>query len=463
MLRHRCGIPASDDASSTTQSAISPGTIEMRSGNIELSGLSRNTDQTLNTLGKIFDKKTIQERQELAQLFGEEAFDLIGKLADIEMKKAKTKEEQDKWKDGGEYKVLLHTIAGAITAELGGGNALSGAAGAGLNETLAKYTKGLNSDQQQWVSALIGGVAGKLAGGDATSGASTAVTGTKWNRLTHPQMTEAELEFILAKNSAERAEIEKKYAEIGKRQDILDGVQINGEIPAEPSIFKADNSANFSLALETQEAINELADAQERVDTAYVYGYITIDQKNSATQAINDKVREYQEAANSGIIDFASTVVPLFIKSNVIGEVVDQVLNPQALDRGDLSGSTLERVYSSAMVGAIEKGMSLRSKPQYVYVLKDAEGNVQYVGRTSDPTIRESQHKKVMGRESLHMELVHEGALSWDEARGLEQAMFDQYGGKGQLLNKNNPVRPILQDFYKGKINWSKVKEVFRR
>ena len=58
------GIGAEGKAQSTTKAAIAPGTIEVRDNpNQDLSNLSRDTKGSLNQLGKIFDKKTIQERQ----------------------------------------------------------------------------------------------------------------------------------------------------------------------------------------------------------------------------------------------------------------------------------------------------------------------------------------------------------------------------------------------------------------
>ncbi|EGO62721.1 hemagglutinin-related protein, partial [Acetonema longum DSM 6540] len=58
-------MPVNGDAASTTQSAVAAGSIEIRTGNTDISQLNRNTDQALNTLGTIFDKKTVQEKQEL--------------------------------------------------------------------------------------------------------------------------------------------------------------------------------------------------------------------------------------------------------------------------------------------------------------------------------------------------------------------------------------------------------------
>lgn len=168
------GIPASGDASSTTQSAISPGTIEVRSNpQQDLSNLSRDPIGALNALGQIFDKKTVQERQELAKVFGEVAYEEVHKIA-----------KANGWDEGSLQKIALHAFVGAIMADLGGGNALSGAVGAGVNEAilteLAKKFEG-QPDLLQWASAIVGSAAATVVGGEAQTGGSTAASGTKNN------------------------------------------------------------------------------------------------------------------------------------------------------------------------------------------------------------------------------------------------------------------------------------------
>ncbi|SHI83662.1 two-partner secretion domain-containing protein [Propionispora hippei] len=193
------GLPVSGDSSSTTKSAISSGNIEIRSNpNQDISNLSRDPQGALNALGKIFDKKTIQERQELSQLFAKEAFEEIHKISqrviDAQIEKianAKSPEEVDaakavikQWSSGGEYKTLLHTAVGGLTAYLGGGNVASGAIGAGVNQASRDLLKDLPPALQEWGSAIIGAAAAKIAGGnteDTQTGASTAVSGTRYN------------------------------------------------------------------------------------------------------------------------------------------------------------------------------------------------------------------------------------------------------------------------------------------
>lgn len=66
---------SSKSASSTTTSAISNGTIEVRDANFNMQTLSRDTKDSLNKLDEIFDKKKIKEHQELSKLFAKEPLD----------------------------------------------------------------------------------------------------------------------------------------------------------------------------------------------------------------------------------------------------------------------------------------------------------------------------------------------------------------------------------------------------
>ena len=119
------GVTATGDDSSTTKSAVAAGTIEVKSGNADLSSLSRDTDSAVNALGKIFDKKTVQEQQQLAALFGEVAYEQIHKIS-----------EKNGWTDSSSEKIALHALVGGIMADLGGGSIVSGATGAAVNEAL---------------------------------------------------------------------------------------------------------------------------------------------------------------------------------------------------------------------------------------------------------------------------------------------------------------------------------------
>ena len=160
-------------ADSTTKSAVAAGTIDIRDNPAQdISALSRDTANSLNELGKIFDKAKIEEQQELAAVFGEEAFRLAHNLKD----------------DGSGRKIAIHIAIGGIMSQITGAGFASGAIGAGLNEALINNLKGLDPGTAQIVSNIIGAAAAKVAGGNALVGASAAASGTKWNHLgeNHP-------------------------------------------------------------------------------------------------------------------------------------------------------------------------------------------------------------------------------------------------------------------------------------
>lgn len=172
------GTSATGNADSTTKSAIALGTIEVRSNpNVDLSGLSRDPSGALNALGKIFDKKTVQEQQELAKVFGEVAFKAIGDLG---------------LKEGSTEKALLDAAVGGIMSKLGGGDFASGAAGAGFTQLVMNELKNTIKDPGtlQLAAAILGAAAAKIAGGDAQTGAGTAVSEIKNNFLSHWQKDE---------------------------------------------------------------------------------------------------------------------------------------------------------------------------------------------------------------------------------------------------------------------------------
>ena len=172
------GMPASGEAESKTKATISEGTIEIRdkeNQKQDINKLNRDKNNSLNKLGEIFDKTKIEERQELANLFGELAYNEIHKLAD-----------KNGWKEGSAEKNALHALVGGIMSELTGNGFLAGASASTINEMvqqkLAEQFKD-EPDKHQWASAIIGGVVSQLVAGKAQAGASTAASGTKNNEL----------------------------------------------------------------------------------------------------------------------------------------------------------------------------------------------------------------------------------------------------------------------------------------
>lgn len=155
-------------ADSTTKAAVASGIIDIRENKAQdISALSRDTANALNELGRIFDKKSVEEQKELVNVFREEAFRLAHNLPD----------------DGSGRKTLIHAAIGGLISQLSGAGFASGAAGAGLNEALINNLKGLDPTIAQIASGVLGAAAAKIVNGDATVGAISAASGTKWNHL----------------------------------------------------------------------------------------------------------------------------------------------------------------------------------------------------------------------------------------------------------------------------------------
>ena len=242
------GMPASGEAESTTKATISKGTIEIRdkeNQKQDINKLNRDNANSLNKLGEIFDKTKIEERQELANLFGELAYNEIHKLAD-----------KNGWKEGSPEKNALHALVGGIMSELTGNGFLAGASASAINEMVQKKLSEQfegEPDKHQWASAIIGGVVSQIVAGNVQAGTSTAASGTKNNYLFRDQieLKERELSEAIARGASDEEikAINDKWDKIDQAQDeaidalgypignIADG-SIENDYEAKKSILK---------------------------------------------------------------------------------------------------------------------------------------------------------------------------------------------------------------------------------
>ncbi len=84
----------------------------------------------LNSALSAVDLRKMQERAEVMQLGGQLLFKGVGDLGGYLSQKAETEEGKAFWADGGNGRALLHGMAGAAMAALGGADALKGAVSA---------------------------------------------------------------------------------------------------------------------------------------------------------------------------------------------------------------------------------------------------------------------------------------------------------------------------------------------
>ena len=162
---------SSKSSSSTTKSAISNGTIEVRDANFNMQTLSRDTKDSLNKLDEIFDKKKIEERQELSKLFAKEAF---GQLHNWNPTS----------KEGKAAKAIAHGVVAEVSARMAGNKPGSGFYAGATNEALIGEIQKIakeKPDVAQTLCALLGAAVNGSLGYSPVTGAAEAQYGTKWN------------------------------------------------------------------------------------------------------------------------------------------------------------------------------------------------------------------------------------------------------------------------------------------
>lgn len=166
-------LPDSEkSAESTTKSVISNGTITTESSNIDINKISKDTKNSLNKLDTIFDKKKVEERQELARLFAKDAFEQLHYW-------------EPKTKEGKAAKALAHAVVAETSARIAGNPTGSGFYAGATNEALIEEIQKIaksNPAVAQWLSASLGALVNYGLGKSSITGATEAQYGTKYNR-----------------------------------------------------------------------------------------------------------------------------------------------------------------------------------------------------------------------------------------------------------------------------------------
>ena len=156
---------------STTKSVIANGTIITESSNIDINKISKDTKNSLNKLDTIFDKKKVEERQELARLFAKDAFEQLHYW-------------EPKTKEGKAAKALAHAVVAETSARIAGSPTGSGFYAGATNEVLIgeiqKIAKS-NPAVAQWLSASLGALVNHGFGKSPITGATEAQNATKNN------------------------------------------------------------------------------------------------------------------------------------------------------------------------------------------------------------------------------------------------------------------------------------------
>ena len=222
-------VPVKGEADSTTYSAIADSIITTTKEKTEKE-IRHDTENALNKLSEIFDKKKIEEKQELVNLMSQTGFTLIGDIADRKESELKRKAEEarknnnsmeaetyekaaGKWSESGSNRILLHGVMGAILSKEAGNGTGKGLTGAGLNAALqTQLGKIKDKELHKIASAAIGYIAGK------ETGAAIAWQATTYNYLSPKQNEQYQKELEEAKTEKEKTEITNKWLQIDETQ-----------------------------------------------------------------------------------------------------------------------------------------------------------------------------------------------------------------------------------------------------
>ena len=309
-------IPVSDEAQSTTKSAISDAILVEVEGKT-LTTINRDTEHALNSIKPIFDKADVKERMEYVNAVSDEGFKLIG---DVAMKQAQKYEEKaantsdealkkryqkeaDKWKDGGIYKVALHGGFGAVVSNMAGGSSLEGFTVSSANEVmvgaiakeLAKYPNSTvdangkyvdNSDVYKFASAILGNTVSH-----SSLGTGISLSATQNNYLTHEQNQLRLSQLAAAKTEEEHNEINTYWLAVDRQQEAELINKIKNEYYKTPS--DRDNPYLYSLI---RKHIRQYKDQVGAVNPTY--GFINSKYNSDGTKAYTINIIGKKESFN---------------------------------------------------------------------------------------------------------------------------------------------------------------------
>ena len=204
------GVPSAANkgkADSTTRAAMAPGKIvitDTKNQKRDVTGLDRNTRDSLNKLKTIFDKTKAEERKQLV-----EEMSIVGNEAIHELA------VRNGWGEGSIEKTALHGLLGAMTSKAAGSSALAGILSGGVQEYAMGYLhnhmpKGWaanHPDEAQMIAAGLGMIVGSISS-DKKIGGYIAQMGAKWNAM----------EEIKEMNSLEEAQ-QKMYKKIAEEKE----------------------------------------------------------------------------------------------------------------------------------------------------------------------------------------------------------------------------------------------------
>ncbi|MEA5100954.1 hemagglutinin repeat-containing protein [Pantoea sp. S18] len=430
-----------DSASSTTYSAVSPGTIEIRNPDAQkqdVSQLSRDTASAENALKDKFDAEKLQSNLDVQRemtVLGQQVIETsYEKLKEQRKQEARTALENDpsfKGKTDPEKKKAIadsdkkveaqygvgslnqsaaQAVVGLLSA-LAGGN-VSGSVAAGASPLVAQLVKYASDNSaggepmRVLLHTLVSGLIAKAQGGSVAGGAAGGFTAAM---LGH---NDALSEFIFGKNVNELSEDQKELlANIGTLAGAVSGGAVDGSMGAGSGAVtgrtETENNSLSDLTSATASGKTPQQVAKERVDELNE----KYKQENCAgmsAEACSVKMYTQRREEFKEILLTGADFVP------VIGDIKSIVEAKSALDylaaaigiipgAGDVAGKALKAAEIALKKGDVAEASSLLNKasdeisgylPATGTISRPASG----VGASAEFSVSKAQLGKKLGK-----------------------------------------------------------------
>ncbi|MGA4215038.1 deaminase domain-containing protein, partial [Ralstonia nicotianae] len=279
--------PIAGNASGTTRSAISAGTVVItdnagqvaktgKDAQATVAGLNRDTEHANDgAIGKIFDKQKVEEQQEIARLQAQvvqQAAPILYKLVGNFLQGQPT-----------EVKVAVHALVGGLISRAMGGEFGAGAAGAGaatlIMETFGKELESSDAlrnlsekDRKALMQLVSGAIGGVVAGATSGSGTAAAAGGAtsqmaeQFNRQLHPDeqkwIRDHAKEFARQQRISEEQAIERLSQQAAKQVDYLWRAQLSDGDDETAKAFLGGSKQTFTNQLGEQQKLFTATDQQ---------------------------------------------------------------------------------------------------------------------------------------------------------------------------------------------------------
>lgn len=316
------GVGAHGKSSSITKSAISDGKIIENGQMIDMKTINTDIEHSLNELQSIFDKKSIEEKQQLAHLFSINANEAIHQIA-----------KHKGWDDGDPRKVALHGLVGGTTAKLGGGQFSDGVYAAGLSEAMmpqfkkwAGKIKGpdgkeyVNPEHLQQIAFVFGYATNEISGKSGQSGAYVSHMGAKHNSVLWADITNivnSSVDYVVdnVSTSVDSA-VNTVSTKVDAGIEAINSVVETVSTKVDDTIESVNNTVN-TISTKVEEGLavvnNTLDVATQKVNEGYVAVNNTIDSISNAFNKGTETVGSYAKEAYNTVSNNAAYGAEIFV------------------------------------------------------------------------------------------------------------------------------------------------------